>query len=175
MEVVWGWEEDYREQSESHPLLRHRIMELAKERLNDEPPRLTQPGLRIAATPESDVAVKEETNDVWEEGYYDEGKEHKVNEKETVMEMCATCGGIPYYWMQCKEDVVEEVDMKLKENRCTEPVAKVHRKLFYLAYISAQYSLLGKLTRVQIPSCVEDGIGNVIPGGNGEYMGYVEE
>lgn len=173
--IVKNWEEHFRENFESSPLTLHWIIELTQEIVNGSRPRLTQPSLHTAAAPMSGATIGEQRGDVCEEEYYDEGKEHRENEEKTVMEMCATCGGIPFYWMQYKEDVMEEVEIKLKKIRGIEAAGNVYRKLQYCAYISARYDFLGKGNRFQIPSCVEDKIRRVGLDENGEYIGYINE
>lgn len=73
-DVVKDWEESYRKESESPSLPLHRTVELTQKIVNGALPRLTLLSLHTAAAPKSGAAVGEETREVCEEKYFDDGK-----------------------------------------------------------------------------------------------------
>ena len=91
------------------------------------------------------------------------------------MSFCEYCESEPCLWIEQKESVLYAVDEFKKDHasngkQCPNNVC---RKFCYRQFSLILHGHLGKGQRVQLPSCVEDGVRSQFPNESGQkYMGF---
>lgn len=82
------------------------------------------------------------------------------------------CGCDPCLWIDIREEVMLHVEHK---RRSGEIRNNVLRKFGYQKAVNIIHGVLGRGNRVELPTCVVDGIRNEYPDEDNVYMGYKDD